>query len=302
MLEKDLVIQHHIRKIENWVEKGGPEESEWEDFNQWIDSLFEDKEKFEFSIEEIRIIQNAFGDSIKIDTLQGHALNKPFGYSGDFMLIDSFYTYTPINKDKSIKWDDLAINMKGTDALRNRKAYLINLLISKIKSYPNGISVLNVASGSCRDLKEFFQFKPDCKINCDCIEQDLNAIEYAKCLLDGDQHKVNFIPKNAIKFDTEKRYDLIWSGGLFDYFTDNIFVRLLKRYYSFLNENGEMVIGNFSPNNPSKNYMELMEWHLNYRDENQLLLLAKECGFDMNYVSIGKEPENVNLFLHVIKH
>ena len=61
-------------------------------------------------------------------------------------------------------------------------------------------------------------------------------------------------------------------------------------------------MGNFSPNNPSKNYMELMEWHLNYRDENQLLALANECGFDMNYVSIGKEPENVNLFLHVIKH
>ena len=48
--------------------------------------------------------------------------------------------------------------------------------------------------------------------------------------------------------------------------------------------------------------MELMEWHLNYRDEEKLLELAEQSGFDMNYVSIDKEPENVNLFLHVIKH
>lgn len=301
MHDKELVIQNHIRKIENWVEKGGPEESEWEDFQNWIDDLFKDKEKFEFSPAEIKKIQNTFGDSINIDTLQGHAINKPFGYSGDFFLIDSFYTLTPMNMEKYFNFDIFGLKMKGADALRNRKTYFINLLLSKIKFYQNGISVLDVASGPCRDLKEFFQIKPDCKIICDCIEQDLKAIDYAKCVLDGDQQKVNFIPKNAIKFDTNKKYDLIWSGGLFDYFTDNIFIRLLKRYYTFLNENGEIVIGNFSPNNPSKNYMALMEWHLNYRDEEDLLRIAKECGFDLNFVTIGKEPENVNLFLHIKK-
>ncbi len=302
MIERDIVIQNHIQKIEYWVEKGGPEESEYDEFHNWMDNLFNDKEKFVFTPEESKIIQIAFGDSIRIDTLQGHSINKPFGYSGDFFLIDSFYTLTPKNKDKFIKFDIYGLKMKGADALRNRKLYFINLLISKIRIYQNGLSVLDVASGSCRDLKEFFQIEPECNMNCDCIEQDLNAIEYAKSLLDGDHHKVNFISKNAIKFDTNKKYDLIWSGGLFDYFTDNVFVRLLKRYYSFLNEDGEMVIGNFSPNNPSRSYMELMEWHLNYRDEEKLIELAKESGFDLDFVSIGKEPENVNLFLHIRKH
>lgn len=302
MFEKELVIKNHISKIENWVANGGPEEWEWEDFHNWIDNLFSDKEKFGFNKDEINKIQNAFGDSIKIDTLQGHTINKPYGYAGDFFLIDSFYTLTPKSKDKYYKFDIFGLKMQGADALRNRKSYFINLLLSKTKDYHNRISVLDVAGGPCRDLKEFFQINPDCKIDCDCIEQDLKAIEYAKCVLDGYHRKVNFIPKNAIKFDTDKKYDLIWSGGLFDYFTDDIFVRLLKRYYGFLNDNGEIVIGNFSPNNPSKNYMELMEWHLNYRSEEQLLDLAKQCCLDMNFVSIGKEPENVNLFLHIKKH
>lgn len=302
MIEKDVVIQNHITKIENWVQCGGPEEHEWDDFNQWIDSLFNDKAKFEFTDEEIKTIQNAFGDSINLDTLQGHIVNKPFGYAGDFQLIDNFYTFSTINNGKYLKFDHFGLNMRVADALRNRKAYFINLISSKINLYPDGMMILDVASGPCRNLKEFFELKPDYKIQCDCIEQDTKAIDYAKGILGAECQKVNFIQKNAIKFTTAKRYDLIWSGGLFDYFTDSIFVRLLKRYYNFLNVNGEMVIGNFSPNNPSKNYMALMEWHLNYRDEDKLLELAKECGFGMNYVSIGKEPENVNLFLHVKKH
>jgi SAM-dependent methyltransferase len=302
MIEKEIVIKNHIRKIENWVDNGGPEEHEWDDFNKWIDILFIDKDKFEFTQDDIKNIQTAFGDSIKIETLQGRSLQKPFGYAGDFIMIDALYTNKLVENEKLMRWDQLVQSINAAKAVRNRKAYFINLLISKLNYYLKGISVLDVASGSCRDLKEFFQIKPDCKINCDCIEQDLNAIDYAKYVLDGDKHKVNFIPKNAIKFDTDKKYDLIWSGGLFDYFTDNIFIRLLKRYYNFLNDNGEMVIGNFSTNNPSKNYMELMEWHLNYRDEDKLLELAEQSGFDMNYVSIGKEPENVNLFLHVNKH
>jgi len=229
-------------------------------------------------------------------------LNKPNGYPGDFLIIDSLYTFNSIRDNNHIKWDKLCLNAKGVVALRNRKAYFINLLLSKLKSYPNGISVLNVASGPCRDLKEFFQIKPDCKINCDCLEQDIRAINYAKIVLDEHSDKIKFICKNALKFYTDKKYDLIWSGGLFDYFTDNIFVRLLKRYYNFLNKDGEIVIGNFSPNNPSKNYMELMDWHLNYREEKKLIDLAKECGFVINFVSIDKESTGINLFLHIKKH
>ena len=302
MYTKELIISEHVRKIKKWVEKGGPDEFEWEDFNKWIEILFHDKEKYEFTKEDMIIIQNAFGESIKVDTLQGRSINKPFGYPGDFLMIDRFYTYKTIDDKNFEKWDKLCLKMKGTYSLRNRKEYFIKLLLEKVKKYNSNFTVLNIASGPCRDLKEFFQIEYECNMKCDCLEQDLQAINYAKCVLNGYNEKVDFICKNAIKFYTDKKYDLIWSGGLFDYFTDKIFIRLLKRYYDFLNIDGEIVIGNFSPKNPSRNYMELFEWNLYYRDEEKLLELAKSCGFNLKYVCVDAEKENINLFLHIKRH
>ncbi len=46
--------------------------------------------------------------------------------------------------------------------------------------------------------------------------------------------------------------------------------------------------------------MELFgEWYLNHRSEEHLIYLAKNAGFEANQIRVGKEPENVNLFLHI---
>ncbi len=81
---------------------------------------------------------------------------------------------------------------------------------------------------------------------------------------------------------------------------DNRFVRLLKRYVCFLEENGEMAIGNFSTGNPTRNYMEIVgDWHLNHRSADKIITLARACGVDPKDIRVGQEPEGVNLFLHI---
>lgn len=206
MNNKELVIQNHISKIEKWVEQGGPEESEWEEFNRWIDALFQDKDKYSFNDKDIKLIQNAFGDSMMKDTIQSHILLKPYGYAGDYEIIDKIYQCSICSCNSNIKWDCFSQNNFATKAVRNRKEYFKNLLISKCNS--NSLvefSVLNIASGPCRDIKEIFDIYPEYNIQFDCIEQDINTIEYAKNILDGRHSKINFINKNAVKFDTAKK-------------------------------------------------------------------------------------------------
>ncbi len=74
---------------------------------------------------------------------------------------------------------------------------------------------------------------------------------------------------------------MIWSAGLFDYFNNETFVKLIKRLQGYLTPNGEMVIGNFSRNNPHRVYMEIFgEWFLNHRNADELLELAIQTGID----------------------
>ncbi|MCI0494863.1 hypothetical protein L0Z72_07630 [candidate division KSB1 bacterium] len=162
------------------------------------------------------------------------------------------------------------------------------------------IKVLNIASGPARDMFEFFNNSSNGKLQFDCIEFDPNAVNYASSLCSKYLDQINFINANAFKYRTNERYRLIWAAGIFDYFDDDTFVRLLQRYLCFLDEKGELVIGNFSPNNPTRNYMEIVgDWHLNHRSADTLISLTKASGVDQKNIRIGQEPEGVNLFVHI---
>ena len=85
------------------------------------------------------------------------------------------------------------------------------------------------------------------------------------------------------------------------YFEDKVFIRILKRFLKNIKSGGELVIGNFHPKNPSKDYMEFGFWYLNYRTEEDLIRLANSCGIENRYIAINRESEGVNLFLHIKK-
>jgi len=66
-----------------------------------------------------------------------------------------------------------------------------------------------------------------------------------------------------------------------------------------LDADGELVIGNFSDSNPTRNYMEIIaEWFLHHRSKEKLITLAHECGLPTSSISVQQEPMGVNLFLH----
>lgn len=160
---------------------------------------------------------------------------------------------------------------------------------------------MNVASGPARDLFELSEENKDLNLEVVCIEMDEKAINFAKNLNKEYLNKISFVHKNIFRHSEKNKYDVIWSAGLFDYFDDKAFVLILKRFKSWLKPNGEIIIGNFNENyNPSRDYMELFgEWYLNHRTENELRELAEKAGFKSENIRIGKEEENVNLFLHI---
>jgi len=188
-------------------------------------------------------------------------------------------------------------------AVRNRVQYFISLLngVDSLNQQNTRKRVLNIASGPGRDLFNFFsQTTDDSKVFVDNVEFDPLAISYAKNLCKDYLEKIEFLHTNAFDFKTDNNYRLIWSAGLFDYLNDKKFVFLLKRVISLLENDGELVVGNFSNTNPTKPYMEIVgNWRLKHRTPEQLVSLAKACGFKDSDIKIGKEPESVYLFLHM---
>jgi len=234
------------------------------------------------------------------ESIIGHILHKPYGYAGDFRIIDRLYTFDA--SPNFPKWGKYSLQTHGARAVRNRKDYFKVILDQLAEINPHA-HILNVASGPARDIYEYLKDNPKSKFQFTCLDMDDRAITYAKNLNAAHLDKISFIEKNIIRFRTEEKFDLIWSAGLFDYFKDKIFVALLNRFSAYLKQNGEIVIGNFNEDyNPSRNYMEVLgDWFLYHRSSCKLQQLGVEAGFTLNNLQIGREIENVNLFMHLRK-
>ncbi len=295
-------MKQHLAFAAKMIENGGPEPSEYKMFADWISTIGDEIRMGKIDAEDIKVLRESFGDVLSILTVQGFILKKPHGYPGDYEIIEKIYLKHVSTNPKLRKWDQHVQDQEAAIAVRNRKQYVIQLFenLTQIDKERESIDVLNIASGPCRDLLEFFEKDKDGRIKFDNVEFDPLAISYAKNLCNKYEDRISFLETNAFNFSSDKKYRLIWSAGLFDYLNDKKFIFLLRRILPLIDDDGEIVIGNFSTDNPTKDYMEILgEWRLRHRSKDDLLSIGKKCGFDKKDMKIGKEPGGVNFFLHI---
>jgi SAM-dependent methyltransferase len=288
-----MTICKHEEAILSLIEKLGPDEREYSMINNLVNRLTDEEEGKAFR-ELIMPVLNG-------DTLYGYTYQKPLGYAGDYMLIEKMYQTYVSPDPKWQKWDIYYHTHEATRAVRNRKTYFIKLMEERYYMSSAPLRVLILGSGPATDVHEFFLLNPNAAVTFDCLDIDQRAIEYAMNKNKKFLSRLNFIKMNVLRFKPETKYDLIWSAGLFDYLNDRLFTGLVNRFKSNLKTNGEMVIGNFSTENPTQRVMEVMgEWFLNHRSSEHLKQLAREAGIADELISVDKEPLGINLFLKII--
>lgn len=299
MNDKPLVLNNDLQEknklfLKYLVEKGGPEPKDYEQFTSIVNKL---------QPEEIDYFREIIATILSDKTLIGHGFVKPFGYPGDFNLIDKIYKFDVNPETRYKNWDMFFQNQPGANAVRNRKDFFIEYC-KKLTARKENAKVLILGSGPASDVHEFLtKYDRGNNINIDLIDFDQNAIDFSREKNKAFDGQITYNKINALRFNSYKLYDLIWSAGLFDYFKDKHFTFLIRKYINCLNEDGEMVISNFSTKNPTKRLMEVLsDWYLNLRTESDLFRIASEANVDKELVSVEKEPLGINLFLIIKKN
>jgi len=294
----EMEFADFLAQAQALMKKGGPEPHEYEEISASC-AYFNNKK---LSVEEELKLHEVLKPMLNVDTMIGFSFQKPNGYAGDFELIDRIYQYwkSPANTFFHA-WDNYSHDLDATKAVRNRKTY-INKLLVNLQNRKKSPLVLNLGSGPCSDIHQFFTNNPKTKVHFDCLDMDSKAIDYGSAVCDNYIDSITFINKNAFRYKPDHQYDLIWSAGLFDYFNDKLFVRLLNRTYKLLSVDGMMAVGNFSDTNTAQGAMELLgQWYLHHRSKEHLVELAIKAGVPADKIEVHSEKTGVNLFLHLHK-
>jgi len=294
------------------------------EFNFEVNSIFRDIMNFEKenfakgNDEKVYKLKRIFIKRIRELFLKGTynewSFRKPYGYAGDFRIIDDIYQNNPQTSGFVRLFDNYMMMSAISVAVRNRKDDFKKLLKDVISRRPGcKLKVMNLASGPCRELKELLSSDPALYRNIafDCYDHDDEAINYAKKLLFGHSN-VTFIKENALRIAFRKnipqliykKYDLIYSTGLFDYFNERVGIALVANLRKILNKNGILAISTMRDkySNPSVHYMEwVADWNLVYRNEEEFKRIFIDGGFVGEEQRIQYEQQGIMQYVIVTR-
>ena len=205
-----------------------------------------------------QLFRNSIYEYISQSTFVKRGYCKPRGYPGDFEIIEAMYNNIPVSKNIGYLIDKYFLKNDYVQAVRDRKDKMKLFLKNFFYQSSNSeINILNLACGSCRELRELFikeRFMDEKRVIFDLIDQDEGALRFAKNELKNTSVRVkfNFLKRDVLDFFRNKKsfkmkksiksYDLIYSIGLADYLPNSVLGLLLKYSYCLLKENGRIII------------------------------------------------------------
>ncbi|PJZ70494.1 hypothetical protein CH373_05330 [Leptospira perolatii] len=236
-------------------------------------------------------IRQELRDFLFLDPFIKRATLKPLGYAGDFEMMDAIYRNTTEGTNllgKSLH--KCTLNLRSAQAVFHRQNFFYRTILDRLKKSKSKLHVLSVACGPAREIVTLVQETDQSLLDgltIYLLDQDPRAITEAKhgirvALLKSkkelDFHCLNVeigrFAANPSKFVDYEGMDLIYSAGLFDYIKTKTAQKICKNLYGLLNDNGEIFLGNFSDESDEIGIMEVMDWSLIYRNNQELLSFA----------------------------
>lgn len=227
------------------------------------------------------------------------AFEKPRGYPGDYLMLETIYNNLPLAKDGiGLYFDKYFLSNSYAVAVRYRKDKLREILHNEInQSVLKTIKIFNMACGSCREIKELpteiFQNKT---VVFTCLDWDEDALDFSRMAVKGLAANVKFDfvkedmmnlikgPRTASVFEKQ---DLVYSIGLIDYLPDRVLKLFMQFFYGLLKDKSKLIL---THKNKEKTFSPIApDWFCNWkfvpRNKEEVMKLFYNCGiknFDLS--------------------
>ena len=272
-------------------------------------------------------------------------INKPNGYAGDADMMSYIYRNEFEGDSPFGKFiHKHAVSTKACESVRNRKRYLTEQILKTEDG-----RILSLAAGPAEEIKETIGTAKKCNHEFVALDHDLDTLKKYKPENNGFNftyalaNAFQIISENyfaarprslfenycfprtdfkglrkvisSLKYEVidlkERKFNLIYSAGLYDYIKtfplddSKGSVALTKNLFALLESGGTLMVGNFNRNNPRdlRFVMEyIYDWQLIYRDKYDIMEFVRSIDEnEIKSVQIIEEPLGINYFLLIEK-
>jgi extracellular factor (EF) 3-hydroxypalmitic acid methyl ester biosynthesis protein len=243
---------------------------------------------------------------------------KPAGYSGDaevmVMLYENAFRGASTFEQLMHKYP---VETRAAEAVRSRRRVIPRLLRAfeaRARRPGKALRVLSLACGPACELDEVYAPPADLDaIEYTLLDQDPHALELARAVVRrieaqrGHHLKARYVDESVRTMLRTRElrhrlgtFDYVYSMGLFDYLTTPVARAVLARTFDLLGPGGEIVIGNFHANSPTRVYMDYFaDWPLTYRTEESFLAVAE--GLEVAEREILYDETRCQMFLRLVR-
>lgn len=230
------------------------------------------------------------------------SFEKPRGYAGDAVILDYIYGFQGVESPPptgiSARVYEYTKQSPACRAVRYRRTLIAHLIdeIAGQKAFPN---ILSIAAGHLRE----FELSEAAQLGMlgTWIAMDQDPLSVASIERDYGARGVTAQAGSVRDIITGRKtysgFDFIYAAGLLDYLPDEIAKRLVIAMSKMLAPGGRMMIANFMPDIFDVGYMEIfMDWHLIYRNKQQMQNLFEGSRFLPNSINIEYDPDRNIVF------
>jgi len=246
------------------------------------------------------------------------AYAKPLGYAGDYAVMNFIYDGTPLGETPFARLAHaLAIHI-GEFVVR-RKDLMHDAIADTVARHAGtqGVTIASLGCGPAREIAEFAGngVRADAPISFVLVDQDEQALRFAGRAIAGalDLHRerppirtelrkvsVLRLLRDFDPRDVLSPVDMIYSAGLFDYFTDRTCRVLTRRLYAALRPGGLLLLGNMKAGTDMRWPLDFIaDWALTYRTAEGVMSWAE--GLPGAEISLRTEATGYDYLLAVRK-
>jgi hypothetical protein len=247
------------------------------------------------------------------------ARHKPFGYPGDYEVMNFIYGRPFEGATLFGRAVELAFwHSRSALAVRARKDLMKEEIASLLRARAPGdgpVRVLSIAAGPAQELVDLFEELDELPVPLEVVlfEQDKGALAHAWRRLAPVAARFPGLVRLTFLNDSIKRllrdpalfapaggFDLVYSVGLLDYLQQFTAVAFIRNLFASVAPGGRLLVANMV-DHPARWYLEVpLEWPLVYRTREELLDIGRRAMHGAG-PRILEEESGANPFLELAR-